>query len=158
MASVIMAAYCHPRVGGARFTGAERGAWYAGRTIETSHGEVIYHRTKELAEVGVFETFVQVRAYLADFSGPHEDIRDERAEYKALYSPTSYTASQRFGLEAFERGSNGIAYRSVRHAGGECLVCFRPKRVLNVRSARHYEYRWRGTKTPEIRELRGRQG
>ena len=27
MASVIMAAYCHPRIGGGRFNGPDRGAW-----------------------------------------------------------------------------------------------------------------------------------
>lgn len=155
MASVIMAAYCHPRSTGARFTGPDRGAWYAGRTVETSHGEVIYHRTKELAEIGVLETFVQVRTYLADFSGRFHDIREDRQEYKPFYSPTSYTASQRFGHDVFEQGSNGIVYRSVRHAGGECVVCFRPRRVLNVRIGKHYVYRWHGTKTPEVKELKG---
>jgi hypothetical protein len=155
MASVIMAAYCHPRSTGARFTGPDRGAWYAGRTVETSHAEVTYHRTKELAEVGVFETFVQVRTYLSDFSGPYHDIRSEHADYKPLYSPSSYSASQRFGQEMFEQRSSGIVYRSVRHPGGECVVCFRPKKVLNVRVGKHYEYRWHGTKTAEIREIKG---
>ncbi len=156
MASVIMAAYCHPRLTGARFTGPERGAWYAGKTVEVSHAEVIHHRTEELAEVGVFETFVQVRAYLADFSGPYHDIREERPEYKQLYNPASYTASQRFGREVFDHGSNGIVYRSVRRPGGQSLVCFRPKKVLNVRMGKHYEYRWHGVRTPAIRELNGR--
>ena len=32
MDSVIMAAYCHPSPGGGRFTGEDRGAWYAART------------------------------------------------------------------------------------------------------------------------------
>jgi RES domain len=154
MASVIMAAYCHPRITGARFTGPDRGGWYAGRTIQTSHSEVIFHRTKELDEIGVFETFVQARAYLADFSGPYHDIREGRPDYGPLYSPNSYSVSQRFGHELFKEGSNGIVYRSVRHTGGECLACFRPKKVLNVRVGKHYEYRWHGTRTPEIRELK----
>ena len=34
MASVVMAAYCHPRPGGGRFSTEERGAWYAGRSID----------------------------------------------------------------------------------------------------------------------------
>ena len=71
-----------------------------------------------------------------------------------LYSPNSYSASQRFGHDLFKEGSNGVVYRSVRHTGGECLACFRPKKVLNVRVGKHYEYRWHGTKTPEIRELK----
>src|SRR5262249_50033116 len=61
MASVVMAAYCHPRPGGGRFNGPDRGAWYAGTTLATAHAEMIYHRTAELAEIGVLETSVQVR-------------------------------------------------------------------------------------------------
>src|ERR1041385_3606904 len=56
MASVIMAAFCHPRIGGGRFNGEDRGAWYAGTALETAHAEAVFHRTKELAEIGVFET------------------------------------------------------------------------------------------------------
>ena len=55
--------------------------------------------------------------------------------------------------ELLEAGSNGVIYRSVRHAGGECLACFRPTLVANVRSIAHFEYRWTGTRTPQIRKL-----
>src|SRR5215472_8607962 len=54
--TVVMAAWCHPRPGGGRFNTAERGAWYAARKLETAQAEIAYHRTLELAEVGVFET------------------------------------------------------------------------------------------------------
>src|ERR1041384_5665213 len=66
MASVVRAAFCHPRPGRGRFNGAERGAWYAGNSPDTAHAEAIYHRTPELAEIGVFETRVQMRLYLSD--------------------------------------------------------------------------------------------
>src|SRR3984885_12941490 len=36
MASVIMAAFCHPRTGGSRFSGPDRGAWYAGMSLDTA--------------------------------------------------------------------------------------------------------------------------
>jgi hypothetical protein len=74
LSTVVMAAFCHPRPGGGRFGGPDRGAWYASLTLETAHAEVIYHRTAELAEIGVFETYVQERAYLADFTGRFHDI------------------------------------------------------------------------------------
>ena len=154
MASVVMAAYCHPRTGGARFTNSERGGWYAARTVETAHAEVIYHRGRELEEIGVSDTHVQVRTYLADFSGRFHDIREARAEYRPLLDPSGYAASQRFGQGLLEAGSHGIVYRSVRHEGGECLVCFRPKMVVNVRAGRYYEYRWQGSRSPTVRELK----
>src|SRR5207247_3937199 len=52
MSSVIMAAFCHPRAGGDRFNGPDRGAWYAGTALDTAHAEVLHHRTMELAEIG----------------------------------------------------------------------------------------------------------
>ncbi len=153
MSSVIMAAFCQPRITGARFSGGERGAWYAARTLETAHTEVIYHRTRELEEIRVLETFVQVRAYLADFAAVFHDLRGYRADFKPLYSPTSYTASQKLGQQLLAGGSNGVIYRSVRHKGGECLACFRPKLIKNVRQGDHFEYRWHGTCEPAIRKL-----
>jgi hypothetical protein len=153
MSSVVMAAFCHPRVTGTRFTGNDRGAWYAARHLETAHSEVIFHRTRELEEIGVLETFVQVRAYLADFAAVFHDIREFRPEFKPLYSPNSYSASQKFGRGLLLAGSQGIVYRSVRHVGGECLACFRPKLVKSVRQGDHFEYRWQGTRIPVITKI-----
>jgi hypothetical protein len=153
-ATVVMAAFCHPRPGGARFSGADRGAWYAGRTLETALAESIYHRTREIAEVGPLETRVQMRLYHADFRATFHDIRLSRREHAPLYDPDSYVHSQRFGTHLLQQESNGIVYRSVRHEGGECVACFRPKLVLNVRVAAHYEYRWQGRPEPTVTVLR----
>jgi hypothetical protein len=153
MASIVMAAFCHPRAGGGRFNGPDRGAWYCGRNLDTAHAEVIYHRTKELAEIGVFETRVQMRLYLADFRSELHDIREPLPEYEAYHDPVSYQASQALGRELLDAGSNGITYRSVRHPGGECICCFRPRLIENVRPDAHFEYRWEGTRTPAMRRL-----
>lgn len=153
MASVVMAAFCHPRPGGGRFSGPDRGAWYAALSLETAHAEVIYHRTLELMEIGLPETRLEMCLYHADFDAGFHDVREPLAEYEPLHDPLSYTASQTFGRELLEAGSNGILYRSVRHQGGECLACFRPKLAGSVRAAGHFEYRWRGGRTPDIRKL-----
>jgi RES domain len=150
MASVVMASFCHPRLGGGRFSGADRGAWYAARTVETALAESIYHRTRELEEIGAFETRMQMRLYHADFRAAFHDIRPRRRAFAPLYDPASYAVSQRLGRQLLDQGSNGIVYRSVRHDGGECLACFRPKLVLNVRVAAHYEYRWEGRTQPVV--------
>lgn len=153
MASVVMAAFCHPRSGGSRFSTEERGAWYAARTIATALSESIYHRTEELREVGGFETRVQMRVYLADFRSRFHDIREDRRGWVPLYSPTDYSASQAFGRQLLESGSNGVVYRSVRDPGGECLACFRPAHVRHVRPGGHYEFRWDGSPVPAVRRL-----
>jgi RES domain len=153
MASVIMAAFCHPRLGGGRFNSPERGAWYAATALNTAHAEVIYHRGLELAEIGVFETRIQMRLYLADFDAILHDVRANKPENLALHDPVSYTASQALARDLLESGSNGIFYRSVRRPGGECLACFRPALVANVRPDAHFEYRWEGRHAPRIRRL-----
>jgi hypothetical protein len=153
MASVVMAAFCHPRPAGGRFNGSERGAWYAGDSSDTAHAEAVYHRTAELAEVGVFETRVQMRMYLADFDAAFHDVRPDTPKNRPLHDPQSYAASQAFARELLESGSNGILYRCVRRRGGQCIASFRPALVLHVRQGPHFEYRWEGTRRPVIRRL-----
>lgn len=152
MASVIMAAYCHPSPDGGRFNAPDRGAWYAGRTLEAALTESIYRRTQELREIRAFETRVQMRVYLADFRASFHDIREPKKAWDGLYDPGDYAASQAFARTLLESGSNGIVYRSVRHAGGECLACFRPALVQNVRVGGHYEFRWEGRPEPIIKK------
>lgn len=153
MASVVMAAFCHPPTGGSRFSGPERGAWYAARTLDTALAESIHRRTAELTEVGAYETRVEVRLYQADFRAAFHDVRRHDPGFASLYDPNSYRQSQVFGRRLLENGSNGVVYRSVRHAGGTCLCCFRPRLVLRVRVAGHYEYRWEGAPVPRVRRL-----
>ncbi len=153
MASVIMASFCHPGLEGSRFNGPDRGAWYAALNLATAHREVIHHRTEELAEIGVFDARVQVRLYFADFQSAFHDIRASIPENEPYHHAESYEASQVLSRELLESGSNGILYRSVRRAGGECIACFRPPLVLNVRQGPHFEYRWQGTREPKIRKL-----
>lgn len=153
MASVVMAAFCHPRVGGGRFNGADRGAWYAGTSRDTAHAETVYHRTAELSEIGVFETRVQMRLYLADFNARFHDVRPDIPENVPLHNPNSYSASQAFARALLTSGSNGVLYRSVRRPGGECISCFRPALVSHVRPDVHFEYRWEGKRMPVIRQL-----
>ncbi len=149
MASVVMAAFCHPRPGGGRFNGSDRGAWYAGTELDTAHAEVTYHRKRELREVGVTEMCWQMRLYLADFDARFQDVRKKAA----LHDPDSYTASQAYARELLAAGSPGVLYRSVRRAGGECVACFRPALVLHVRPDAHFEYRLEGTGQVAIRKM-----
>ena len=99
MASVVMAAFCHPRPGGGRFNAPDRGAWYAGTALATAHAEVVYHRTEELAEVGVLETRLQMRLYLANFEGAFHDVRADIPQNVPFHDPVSYQSSQALARE-----------------------------------------------------------
>jgi RES domain-containing protein len=152
MATVIMGAFCHPRPAGGRFNDHRRGAWYCGVSIRTAHAEAIFHRTRELEEIGGwFETAVQMADYRADFNSDFHDLRGRG--FSTYLNPNDYRASQRFGEALLEGGSNGIVYPSVRDRGGVCLACFRPQLVAKVKLAAAYEYRWSGTATPTVRRL-----
>jgi RES domain-containing protein len=153
MSTVVMAAYCHPRPGGGRFNTSERGAWYAGKELDTAHAEVVYHRGRELAEVGVTETRLQMRLYLADFDALFHDVRARSPRNAPFHDPSSYEASQALARDLLAANSNGVIYRSVRHPGGTCIACFRPKLVRAVRAGAYFEYHWRGGRAPVIRKL-----
>ena len=153
MASVVMAAFCHPRPDGARFSGPDRGAWYGARTLDTAIAESAYHRTRELEEVGHFDMRMEMRLYHADFAAMFHDIRGGRRVWPSLYAADSYVGSQPVGRALLEAGSNGVIYDSVRHEGGTCLACFRPRLVRQVRVAAHFEFRWDGHREPRIRRM-----
>jgi hypothetical protein len=130
---IVNAAFTHARPLGSRFSGPERGAWYAAFSRETSEKEVAYHRMKELQEIKwqEEEIFIYVD-FLADFRGKFHDIRGDHA-FENCLNPSSYRASQQLARELLEAGSAGLVYPSVRHKAGTCVVCFRPALVNNVR-------------------------
>jgi hypothetical protein len=147
--SVINGTFCHPNPLGARFSGPERGAWYAGFELETSQAEVAFHKSVQLAEVGRFHDSVTYDDYLADFSAPFHDLRRTR-RFRACLDPDSYAESQALAERLVAEGALGVVYPSVRRAGGTCLACFRPALVSNVRRDSTYRLTWTGTPSPEI--------
>lgn len=148
-ASVINASFCHAHPLGARFSGPDRGAWYAAFDITTSQAEVAFHKSVQLAEIGRFEETVTYDDYLADFSAGFHDIRRARG-FRACLNPARYIESQALAEELLHAGSLGVIYPSVRHQGGTCIACFRPALVTNVRHARTYRFTWDGEPEPTI--------
>jgi hypothetical protein len=140
---IINASFTHARPEGCRFSGSDRGAWYAGFSLKTAQTEVAFHYGEGLREVNwQEEEVVDYREYLADFRAEFHDLRssdlqdkETRADnvYKKYLQPDSYRASQQLGRRLLHQGSAGVVYPSVRHAGGTCIACFRPALVSNVR-------------------------
>jgi hypothetical protein len=148
-ADVINAAFCHAHPLGARFSGPERGAWYAGFELATSQAEVAFHKSVQLAEIDRFEDSVTYDDYVADFSAAFHDLRRARG-FAACLDPRSYVQSQTLAERLLTDGSLGVVYPSVRRRRGTCLACFRPALVTNVRRDLTYRFTWRGKPTPEI--------
>jgi RES domain-containing protein len=151
---IVNAAFTHAKPFGSRFNGPERGAWYAGFSLETAGIEVAFHKSEELREINwqEQETFLYVD-FLADFRGEFHDIRGDSRFGECLDSD-SYTASQKMARELLEKGSAGVIYPSVRHNGGTCLACFRPALVNNVRKGSQVSMEFENAlATPLIRRV-----
>ena len=142
-AHVVNAAFCHPHPLGARFSGPDRGAWYAGFALETAQAEVAFHKSVQLEETGwQEEESVTYDDYLADFSAEFHDLRRARG-FRVCLDPDSYVESQALAERLLAGGSLGVVYPSVRHRGGTCLACFRPALVMNLRRDATYRFTWR---------------
>ena len=146
---VVNAAFTHAHPLGSRFSGPDRGAWYAAFETKTAQAEVAFHKTVQLAEVDRFEDDVTFDDYRADFSGEFHDLRGPN-DWTDWLDPDTYMQSQALAERLLDGGSLGIVYPSVRRAGGTCLVCFRPALVMNVRKGTTYRFRWSGHPTPTI--------
>ena len=131
---VVNAAFCHPHPLGRRFSGPDRGAWYAGvrardrrrpksRSTRASSWPKPAGRTKSRSPTTTTSS---------DVSAAFHDLR-RRRRFHGCLDPASYVASQALAERLLDAGSLGVVYPSVRHAGGTCVACFRPALVTNVR-------------------------
>jgi RES domain-containing protein len=151
---IVNAAFTHAKTFGSRFNGPERGAWYAGFSLETAGIEVAFHKSEELREINWQdkETFLYAD-FLADFRGEFHDIREDFGFAKCL-DATGYASSQKLAEELLEKGSAGIVYPSVRHSVGTCVACFRPALVNNVRKGGQISVEFENAlATPAIRPV-----
>jgi hypothetical protein len=152
---IVNAAFTHPNPAGSRFSGPERGNWYAAFARSTSELEVAYHRSKELQEINwqESETFTYVD-FLADFRGQFHDIRND-ARFRNCLDPNSYSTSQHLATRLLEQRSAGIVYPSVRRKPGTCIACFRPALVNNVRKGATISIQFANAfAKPEIRAVK----
>ena len=146
---IINATFAYPHERGGRFNSPKRGAWYAGFDLVASQIEVAWHKTRALLDVGRLEESLAYDDCLADFGGAFHDVREDSNREKYL-DPHSYSESQALAESLIEQGSSGIIYPSVRHDGGNCIVCFRPALVGNVRKSARYRFIWSGSVVPSI--------
>lgn len=152
--TAIMAAFTHLNPSGSRFTDGSYGVFYAGLALETAIEETKHHRTLFLQATDEPAQEIDMRVYAVDLDAHLHDIRSWREDHPQLYDPGSYAASQGFAGDLRSEGSNGIAYESLRHNGGECAAVFRPCLLSNCRQERHLCYVWDGNSIRTVYEKR----
>jgi hypothetical protein len=154
-ASIVMAAFLHVAPAGSRFNGPDLGAWYAAADIVAAAAEVGHHLRREAADGGLEGLSRIYRSYTARLAGDYLDIAGLRTVRPELYAPDSYAASQAFGEHLRASGGDGILYESVRLAGHDNVVAFRPSKVEDVTQADHFEIAVRAdSRTIEVRKLK----
>ena len=152
-ASVVMAAFTH--VGWpSRFSDGSYGVYYAGRSLETAIRETVHHRERIARDAHLSATEFSMRAWIGAVRKPLHDIRGEawNALHDAAPDPADHPLAQAFGRRLRSEGTWGIWYRSVRHAGGECLAIFRPPAVSLPVQGPHLVYVWNGERITHVYE------
>ena len=82
------------------------------------------------------------------------DPEFEKRELADIYVSDSYVAAQKLGERVRASGGAGIIYDSIRQAGGLNIVAHRPRNVLDVAQADHFEIRVYATsRRIELRHL-----
>ncbi|MDR5651847.1 RES family NAD+ phosphorylase [Ruixingdingia sedimenti] len=144
----VNAAFTYTRAGGSRFNPETRGAWYCAWDSMVSVAEVAWHRTRELGFTGWFHDSARYVELLADFIGAFDDITDEPGHPALAADPAAgYPEGQDLAERLRRAGSRGLVYPSVRAPapGGNCLVCFEPNAIQNVRPGAAWDLVWQGT-------------
>lgn len=148
-ASYLMAPFVHvihDRPG--RFTDGGYGVYSAGNAEEVAIREVAYHHGRAMAasaEAPGWTSQFRMLVNRLDL-----DLHDARP-FDRFHDPNDYKEPQELGRQLRRAGSNGIVYRSVRHAEGECAAIFWPNLIPMPVQADHFDYHWDGEKVDRIR-------
>ena len=152
--SAIMAAFTHLNPGGSRFSDGSFGVFYAAVEVETAVAETRHHRGRFMAATNEPSQELDMRVYAVNLDAVLHDLRGLVQDPPALYAPDSYASGQVLSTRLRSSGSDGLAYDSVRAAGGQCAAVFRPRLLSNCRQERHLCYVWDGRAIAAIYEKR----
>jgi hypothetical protein len=145
-ASYLMAPFTHVSPDRpTRFSAGNFGVLYAARHFETALLETRYHHARFLSRTAESPGWVsQFREIVLNVTAKLNDLRAVAAQASAELAADSYEASQRLSTQLKAHGSDGIAYPSIRHAGGECVALFFPDCASDATQGRHLDYHWNG--------------
>lgn len=153
-ASYLMAPFTHVSPDRpSRFTNGDYGVLYAGNVFETALAETVHHHARFMARTAEPEGWTsQFREIVLDIELMAHDLRNGAGAFDAELDPDSHAAGQALGATLRAAGSDGIAFPSCRHEGGECVALFYPDLASRARQGRHLDYHWNGVRVDFYRE------
>ena len=150
----LMASFTHVSMDRpSRFSRGEFGVLYVASSYETALFETIHHHAAFMAKTSEPAGWTsQFREIVMNVDAELHDLRDDRKEFRACLDADSYRAAQQLAARLRADGSNGIAYPSVRDAGGECVAVFYPDCASDPVQGRHLDYHWDGRRVDLVRD------
>jgi RES domain len=145
----VMAAFTHVHPDGSRFSAGDYGIFYAARDRATAIAETSWHHGRFLAATQERAMHLPMRVYHLSVDARLHDLR---AGFEPEHAPDDYTAARATGARLRAAGSAGVAYRSVRHAGGQCVGLFRPRGASACLHAAILLYAWDGARFTDVYE------
>lgn len=137
-----------------RFSDGSFGVLYAGKAFEVALFETVHHHGRFMAATSEKPGWTsQFREIVLDVRARLHDLRGESVGVSPLLQQQDYSASQALGASLRASGSEGVAYPSVRCAGGECVGLFYPDCASHPVQGRHLDYHWDGTRVDLYRDL-----
>ena len=154
-AGPVMAAFTHVNRDGSRFSDGSYGMFYAARDRATAVAETQHHHGLFLAATAQGPLHLPMRLYRVAIDARLHDLRPPGAVDDAVYDSASYAASRALGAALRRAGSAGVAYRSVRRAGGDCAGLFTPRGAGGCVQAAVLLYVWDGAAFGDVYEKVG---
>lgn len=148
----IMAAFTHVNPLGSRFSDGDYGVFYAARERATAIAETRHHHGRFLAATKERAMHLPMRVYRVAIDARLHDLRPAGAVADAVYHPDDYGAARALGARLHGAGSAGVAYRSVRRAGGHNVGLFKPRGASGCLQAAVLLYAWDGQSFSDIYE------
>ncbi len=148
----IMAAFTHLNLSGSRFSDGSHGVFYAARDRGTAIAETRHHHALFMAATAQWAQHLPMRLYHVHIDARLHDLCPPGAVAEAVYAADDYAASQALARRLRAARSAGVAYRSVRRAGGQNVGLFWPSGASNCVHAAHLLYAWDGQVFADVYE------
>ena len=132
---------------------ASYGVFYAARERATAVAETRHHHGRFLAATKQRPMHLPMRLYHVAIDARLHDLRPAGSVPTRGLRPRRLRAPRRrWAARLHAAGSAGVAYRSVRHARGQCVGLFRPRGASRCLHAAYLLYAWDGERFTDVYE------